>query len=87
MTIRPFAVKLRPSYRTRPKYFSSVSTPHPVVVSTVEQADSWKAATEYVSNNKHAYLSSSEVSACSVEPGSAHDVGQIVHRSNTALDK
>ena len=87
MTSNSFAVKLRPSYQTCPKYFSPVSTPHRVVVSTVERAASWKAATEYVSDNEHAYVSSSEASACSVEPGSAHDVGKIVRRSSTAVDE
>ena len=87
MTSKLFAVKLRPPYRTRPKYFSPVSTPHPLVVPTVEHADLWKAAPEYVSDNEHAFPSSDEVSACSVEPGSPKDVGQIVRRSNTAADK
>ena len=87
MTSKPFVVKLRPPYRTRPKCFTLVSTPYPIVVPTVEHADPWKAVTEYVSDNEHAYLSSSEVSACSVEPGSIKDVGQIVCTSNTAVDK
>ena len=87
MTSKPFAVKLRPAYRTRPKYFSLVSSTHLLVVPTVEHAEPWKAATQYVFDNEHAFLSSSEVSACSVEPGSSRDVGQIVRRPNTALDK
>ena len=37
-----------------------------------------QAAPEYSSDNYHASSSSSEVSACSVEPGSARDVSKIV---------
>jgi len=37
-----------------------------------------KAAPEYSSDNYHASTASSEVSACSVEPGSAGDVSLIV---------
>jgi hypothetical protein len=51
-------------------------------VPTVEHANPWKAATEYVSDNEHTFVSSDEVSTCSVEPGSAQDVGLIVRRSN-----
>ncbi|KAF8267728.1 FAD-binding domain-containing protein [Lactarius quietus] len=35
-------------------------------------------AAEYVSDNEHALYSSSQASACSVEPGSAQDVGLII---------
>ncbi|KAI9454043.1 FAD-binding domain-containing protein [Lactarius psammicola] len=35
-------------------------------------------ATEYASDNEHSFVSSSEASACSVEPGSAQDVGLIL---------
>ena len=37
-----------------------------------------QAATEYLLDIEHAYTSSTEDSACSVEPGSAEDVGEIV---------
>ena len=81
------AIKSRPSYRTRRKCFSLVSTAHRLVgVYSVEHADLWKAATEYASDNEHAFVSSSEVSACSVEPGSAQDVGLIVRGSNNTVD-
>ncbi|KAI9449877.1 hypothetical protein BJY52DRAFT_1102922, partial [Lactarius psammicola] len=43
-------------------------------------------AAEYDSDNEHAFVSSSEVSACSVEPGSTQDVGlilQILGKSRT----
>ncbi|KAH9024018.1 FAD-binding domain-containing protein [Lactarius deliciosus] len=43
-------------------------------------------ATEYASDNEHALASSSETSACSVEPGSTQDLGlilQIVGKSRT----
>ena len=36
ITSKPFAIRLRPSYRTRPKYISLVSSAHPVVVHTVK---------------------------------------------------
>ncbi|KAH9033365.1 FAD-binding domain-containing protein [Lactarius pseudohatsudake] len=44
------------------------------------------SATGYTSDNEHALLSSSETSACSVEPGSTQDLGlilQIVGKSRT----
>ncbi|KAH9174871.1 FAD-binding domain-containing protein [Lactarius sanguifluus] len=43
-------------------------------------------ATEYASDNEHALASSSETSACSVEPGSTQDLGlilQVVGKSRT----
>ncbi|KAH9025676.1 FAD-binding domain-containing protein [Lactarius deliciosus] len=43
-------------------------------------------STEYLSDNEHVFVSSSEASACSVEPGSTQDLGlilQIVGRSRT----
>ncbi|KAH9024017.1 FAD-binding domain-containing protein [Lactarius deliciosus] len=43
-------------------------------------------STEYLSDNEHVFVSSSETSACSVEPGSTQDLGlilQIVGRSRT----
>ncbi|KAI9437958.1 hypothetical protein H4582DRAFT_1951670 [Lactarius indigo] len=43
-------------------------------------------ATEYASDNEHAFVSSSEVSACSVEPGSTQDLSLIVRRCNTTID-
>ncbi|KAF8267726.1 hypothetical protein EI94DRAFT_1700781 [Lactarius quietus] len=49
-------------------------------------ADLWAAETEYVSDNAHAFASSSQESACSVEPGSAQDVSlilQILGKSRT----
>ncbi len=87
MTSKLSAIKSRPSFRTRRKCFSLVSTAHRLVgVYSVEHADLWKAATEYASDNEHAFVSSSEVSACSVEPGSAQDVGLIVRGSNNTVD-
>ncbi|KAI9449068.1 FAD dependent oxidoreductase [Lactarius psammicola] len=35
-------------------------------------------AIEYISDNEHAFVSSSEVAACSIEPGSVNDVGLIL---------
>ena len=41
-----------------------------------------QAAPEYLFDISHASLSSTEVSACSVEPGSAEDVSKIVRYPN-----
>ncbi|KAH9054222.1 FAD-binding domain-containing protein [Lactarius vividus] len=44
------------------------------------------SSTEYLSDNEHALVSSTEASACSVEPGSTQDLGlilQIVGKSRT----
>ena len=41
-----------------------------------------KATAEYVADNGHTFVSSSEGSACSVEPGSTNDVGLIVRNSS-----
>ena len=87
MTPRLSAIELRPSYLMRRKHFSLVSSLIILWVPTVEGANPWKATTEYVSDNEHAFVSSSEVSACSVEPGTAQDVSLIVRRSNTAVDR
>ena len=39
ITSKPFAIRLLPSYRTRPKYISLVSSAHPVVVHAVEHVN------------------------------------------------
>jgi hypothetical protein len=85
MTSKTSAIKSCPLYRTRRKYFSLVSTGHRALP-IVERTDPWKAAAEYVSDNEHAFVSSSQPSACSVEPGSVQDVGLIVCRSYTTVD-
>jgi FAD/FMN-containing dehydrogenase len=37
-------------------------------------------SSQYIADNEHAWISSSAASACSVEPGSAADIGAIVRR-------
>jgi hypothetical protein len=44
------------------------------------QSDMREDSSQYIADNEHAWISSSAVSACSVEPGSAADVGAIVWR-------
>ena len=51
---------------------------HVIVSPVIFQADGAQAAPQYLSDISHYSLSSSEVSACSVEPGSVEDVSEIV---------
>jgi hypothetical protein len=44
------------------------------------ESDMREDSSQYIADNKHALISSSAVSACSVEPGSATDIGVIVRR-------
>ncbi|KAI9449066.1 FAD-binding domain-containing protein [Lactarius psammicola] len=59
--------------------FQAASVCHDIssVISNASQVFFYPAP-EYISDNEHALVSSSEVAACSVEPGSAQDVGLIL---------
>ena len=56
------------------KYFFLVSASF----SHYFQSDHDQVTLEYLVDIEHAYSSSNEASACSVEPGSSEDVGEIV---------
>jgi hypothetical protein len=59
--------------------FTSISSPYVRHVSfTIRKLISVQAAPEYLLDIHHSSNASSEVSACSVEPGSAGDVSKIV---------
>ena len=51
---------------------------HVLLRFVIFQADGTQAAPQYLSDISHFSLASSEVSACSVEPGSVEDVSEIV---------
>ncbi|KAF8257313.1 FAD-binding domain-containing protein [Lactarius quietus] len=57
--------------------FQSVCHQITSVISNASQVF-FPPATEYVSDNEHALFSSSQPSACSVEPGSSQDLGLII---------
>ncbi|KAI9449065.1 FAD dependent oxidoreductase [Lactarius psammicola] len=75
-----------PSTRQTPQHdFQAVCHQITSVISNASQVF-FPPAAEYDSDNEHAFVSSSEVSACSVEPGSTQDVGlilQILGKSRT----
>jgi hypothetical protein len=92
-TFKLSATISRPPYRMRRKYSSTVSARLvmlcgcPLSHTHALTGAPWKAATNYVSDNEHAFVSSDEMSACSVEPGCAQDVGLIVRRSNSTVER
>jgi hypothetical protein len=53
-----------------------------VILSFLIQPDGCQAASEYLLDIEHAAPSSTEASACSVEPGSVEDVSEIVRQSD-----
>ena len=68
-------IKSRQQYPALPRYFPSyVSVSHDAPSVTGGQA-----APQYISHNFHAYASSSEESACSVEPGSGRTAPMCAH--------
>jgi hypothetical protein len=63
------------------KYFSPVRAP--CIICHVAKLINFQASPEYSSDLHHASNLSSQVSACSVEPGSAGDMSKIVSHPNS----
>ncbi len=69
------AVGLQQPSQMLHKYFILVCAPY---IACYHKLIGVQAAPEYLSDTLHTYKQCSEVSACSVEPGSAEDVSKIV---------
>jgi hypothetical protein len=70
------AIRLQQPSPVLHKYFSPVRAP--CIICHVAKLINFQASPEYSSDLHHASNLSSQVSACSVEPGSAEDVSKIV---------